>query len=372
MRGLLKGSRRIPFQERKNPWRGILDLATGRYPGFLFGGSIRGCVPVFHFHEVTRHYLEPYFSYLRDNGYHTITSRALTSWIKEGTHPGNKAVMLCFDDAWASMWTVVLPLLQEYEFSAVTYPITSRIEDADHVREPEKYSADIELMADRSTTPFATWPELTAMHESGLVDIQAHTHTHRMIPCAPVITGLKGAGHHQSLLSGTADQNKPDGTPLLLSRSRMSDALQFLIDQDYVHNCIEFVEKQGHTDFLQQSNTIEILLKELGPPRGHYETKDEANAEIRKEVELPKTLLKERMPGLNIHQICLPWAVCGKRAEQIIKDAGYTTAIADQLFGCRSPRRNTSPFRIMRLKHQFIYCLPGRGRKFFWSRWSKI
>ena len=50
---------RVPFAERGGAARGILDLVTGCYPAFLFGGSIGDQLPVFHFHNVTREWLEP-------------------------------------------------------------------------------------------------------------------------------------------------------------------------------------------------------------------------------------------------------------------------------------------------------------------------
>src|SRR6266850_1574892 len=50
---------RPPFRERGGALRGVVDLATGCYPSFLFGGSLGGALPVFHFHDVTREWLEP-------------------------------------------------------------------------------------------------------------------------------------------------------------------------------------------------------------------------------------------------------------------------------------------------------------------------
>ena len=56
----------VPFAERGGAVRGLLDLATGCYPAFLFGGPV-GALPVFHFHDVTRAWLEPRLQYLVDN-----------------------------------------------------------------------------------------------------------------------------------------------------------------------------------------------------------------------------------------------------------------------------------------------------------------
>ena len=94
--------------------RGLLNLATGCYPAFLFGGPV-GALPVFHFHDVTRAWLEPRLQYLVDNGYRTVTCDEIARLVIDGMDPGPKRVALTFDDAWASAWTVATPLLRQIE-----------------------------------------------------------------------------------------------------------------------------------------------------------------------------------------------------------------------------------------------------------------
>ena len=66
---------RVPFAERGGAIRGGLDLVSGRFPRFVFGGGLdHDLLPVFHFHEVTREELEPKLRYLAENGYKTVTS----------------------------------------------------------------------------------------------------------------------------------------------------------------------------------------------------------------------------------------------------------------------------------------------------------
>src|SRR5204863_9128248 len=92
----------IPFGERGGTARGLLDLATGCYPAFLFGASLGDMLPVFHFHDVTRDWLEPRLSYLAENGYRTVVADDIERYVVDGRSPGPRAVALTFDDAWAS------------------------------------------------------------------------------------------------------------------------------------------------------------------------------------------------------------------------------------------------------------------------------
>ena len=59
----------VPFTERGGVLRGLVDLATCRYPAFIFGGPIGRLLPVFHLHEVTAESLEPKLRHLAEHRY---------------------------------------------------------------------------------------------------------------------------------------------------------------------------------------------------------------------------------------------------------------------------------------------------------------
>src|SRR4030081_3286682 len=123
----------VPFAERGGTVRGLLDLATGCYPAFLFGGSV-GALPVFHFHEVTRGWLEPRLQYLAENGYRTVTCDEIARLVVDGVEPGPAAVALACDDPWASVWTVAAPLLRVFKLTAILFAIPARVPEAETVR----------------------------------------------------------------------------------------------------------------------------------------------------------------------------------------------------------------------------------------------
>src|SRR5712692_2319454 len=124
----------VPFEERGVKLRGVVDLAAGRYPSFLLGGPVGDLLPVFHFHEVTRADLEAKLTFLADNGYRTVTSAEIAAYVRRETLLDGRFVGLCFDDAWASLWTVAAPLLKQYGMTAIAYAIPVRIVDAAECR----------------------------------------------------------------------------------------------------------------------------------------------------------------------------------------------------------------------------------------------
>ena len=96
---------------------------------------------------------------------------------------------------------------------------------------------------------------------------------------------------------------------------------------------------------------------------GHMESPDTRDARILKELQQARDELNTQLKTDTVRHMCFPWAIAGKEAEKAVKNAGYDTAFADRLFGKRyvSPRNNS--YRLMRLKHPYIFCLPGKGRK---------
>jgi hypothetical protein len=355
----------IPFEERKTPWRPLLDVVSGCYPAFVFGGPLGHVLPVFHFHDVTRAYLEPYLAFLKANGYRTVTSEAMGRWARDRRHPGAQSVVLCFDDAWASMWTVVTPLLREYGMRAVTYAIPGRVADAADVREPSLWEA--------GTGPaLATWPELAAMRDSGIVDVQAHTLSHAKIFCSDRLSGFVTPGTTFSLLgSPVTECGVPPkvvsaemyGAPRFALRSRMSDALRYVDTSDAVSACKEHVAAHGGTAFFERASWRTELEAIVQAHPGRFESVAERDEQQRDELVRSRALLEERLGSGSIRQVCMPWGVCGRAAERLVRQAGFETAVADRLWGKRYMTRHADPFRIMRLKHTYIRCLPGSGRQ---------
>ena len=145
---------RVPFNERGGRLRGCLDAVSGRFPRFVFGGRVGADIlPVFHFHDEGRADLEPKLRYLAENGYRSVTSEDIAQFVAGRLSHEPRRVGLCFDDAWASLWTVAAPLLRAYGLTAIAYAIPGRIEDAE---------------ARSNATPFVTWSELRALHASGV------------------------------------------------------------------------------------------------------------------------------------------------------------------------------------------------------------
>ena len=369
-------SRRLPLAERKSPLRGALDLLAGAYPAFVFGGGIGRQLPVFHFHDVTPGQLEPYLRYLVENGYRTVTSEAVARWVRAGVHPGDRAVVLCFDDAWSSVWTVAAPLLRRHGLRAITFAIPGRTVEAASVRPTLDDAPGAPAGQDRPDQPFCTWPELRALQAEGVFDVQAHTHAHAQVFVDDHIAGFIEPGYAAHLHARPCVEAGPPprflgpsdlGAPLYLTRSRMSDGLRY-DDPGARARAAQAVASGGGAAFFERPGWAAELRRAVGAPSGRYETEAERERAILDDLVAAREELNRNLRTTSVKHMCFPWAVAGVVAERCARRAGYETAWADRLGGRHAVREGDNPFRLMRLKHAFIYNLPGRGRRFGWSR----
>jgi peptidoglycan/xylan/chitin deacetylase (PgdA/CDA1 family) len=357
-------SARVPFAERGGTLRGLLDLATGRYPLFLLGGPVGRLLPVFHFHDVAATVFEGQLRHLADFGYQTVGSDAIARLVRDGVHPGPGCVALCFDDARATLWTVGAPLLRKYGFRAIVFAIPARIEEATGLR-PTIDEAPGEHSA--GTSPFVTWPELSALQASGTVDVQSHTYSHASIFCASEPVGFVDPAFaardvlDRPLLSRAAEPAflSPDalGAPLYPQRSRMSDARRFLEAPDARQRCIDHVRAHGEADFFTQPGWAADLTRLAASP-GRWESDADQRRAIEDELARARDVLADRLRVPPVRHLCFPWGVAGRIALDAARRVGYETAFSERLFGFRAVRAGDDPFRLMRLNGKHLVRLP--------------
>ena len=359
----------MPFEERGGALRGFLDAVCGRLPRFVAGGRVPAdTLPVFHFHDVTVDELEPKLRFLADNGYATIGADEIAAFARGEIHFDGTRVGLCFDDAWASLWTVAAPLLRRYGLQGITYAIPARIEDAAGCRPADGSS---------SGPPFVTWPELRALHASGVIDVQCHTESHSMVFSSSRVSGFVGPSYGDlPLLNRPQLSAEPSlrfleprelGAPLYESRSRMSDARRVSVPLDLQARCVDFVERHGGADFFAELDW-ETRLRALvnrAQPNGALTIESESarDAAIERELDRGRSVLNDRLQTTMVKHICLPWGVSSPGTARALERLGYRSAFANRMRGLFAVRAGDDPFWLKRLPNRYIFHLPGRGRR---------
>jgi biofilm PGA synthesis lipoprotein PgaB len=102
------------------------------------------------------------------NGYHFINVDAILKYRKNGKPLPDKAVLMTFDDGYASVYTNAFPIIKKYKVPVVIALVGSWLE--------AKETADFngEMIAREK---FLSQPQLKEMVRSGLVEIASHTHS---------------------------------------------------------------------------------------------------------------------------------------------------------------------------------------------------
>jgi Polysaccharide deacetylase len=363
-----------PFGERGGRVRGALDLLAGHYPAFTIGGAVGGLLPVFHFHETTVDTLEPKLQYLADNGYRTVTSAAITALVRDGILPPARSVVLAFDDAWSSVWTVAGPLLRRHGMQAIVYAIPARIRDANGTR-PTIDDAAVDASAgDAGDNPFVTWPELRRLHDEGIFDVQSHTRTHSMVFAAPTLVDfVSPAFRRESMLNRPRVDRGGEprfldpaalGAPLYVRRSCMSDALRFYPEDDAAVRTIGHVAEHGGERFFDRPDWRRELRRIAGEPRGTSQDAGARDRAIENELRGAREDLEARLPGHRVDHICLPWGVAGLTTRAALERCGYRTAFANRFRGRFAVAAGDDPYALKRLSNRYVFALPGRGRRY--------
>ncbi|ODS59514.1 MAG: hypothetical protein ABS36_00855 [Acidobacteria bacterium SCN 69-37] len=362
-----------PRDERGGRLLGLADLAAGRYPGFLFGLPVGRQLPVFHFHESTVASIDPTLRYLAENGYRTVLSDALDRLVHDGVHPGPRRVLLCFDDALASLWLVVAPLLRRYGFQAVTYAVPGRMRDAETLRPTIDNGPVDAAAADSAENPFATWPELIALSNEGVIDVQSHSFTHAMIFVDRQVIDVVRPGYEREhfmnrplVADAPARFLTPDrlGYPLFPCRSRFSDGRRFYHDASAAERLEAHVAAHGGAAFFERPDwqaQIRALTETID---GRFETDEERQTAITEEWIAARDVLEARL-GRPVRHVCLPWGITGRHTREALQRLGVRTAFANRRAGRLAVAHGDDPFFLRRLESRHVRALPGRGRRAF-------
>jgi Polysaccharide deacetylase len=331
-----------------------------RYPGFIFGLPLaQGEIPVFTYHDVETQVFARDLEFLHSNGYRTLCLEEYLAARSSGRVP-SRSVMLTFDDARKSFWTVAMPLLRTYEARAVlfvpSYWMTTPSQPADDL--------------------FMSWPEVRACVESGLVDVQSHAHRHALVATAPQLVDF---AHPKALarfdlydwpmrdIAGVEELGRPaPGTPIYRSTPLLSATRRFVENSEITQACRELVERVGVEDFFAQPHwrrELADLHRRLSEKLvGRYMDQEDFRALVASEFELNRELFRKHL-GCPPSCIAYPWMLGSPLSLELAKRHGLRVAFGVALDYRAERRRAQLPIPVFgRLKCDWLQFLPGRQR----------
>lgn len=130
------------------------------------------------------------FGWLQANGWQPVSLEQIVRARAGGPPLPHQAVLLSFDDGYASAYTKVFPLLRQFNYPAVVALVTRWMEVPAGGRVPY---GNTPLPRER----FLSWAQAREMARSGLVEFASHSHDlHRGVPGNPQGNLLPAAATH--------------------------------------------------------------------------------------------------------------------------------------------------------------------------------
>jgi peptidoglycan/xylan/chitin deacetylase (PgdA/CDA1 family) len=129
--------------------------------------------------NVTPQHLREQLAGLLARGFEPWSLRRLVASQETGEAIPRKAFAVTFDDGYENNLLHALPILQEFKVPATIFLATA------FLGSQQAFPSDVWSLAGSSQVPAASWRLLSieqchTLQESGLVDLGAHTHTHRV------------------------------------------------------------------------------------------------------------------------------------------------------------------------------------------------
>lgn len=357
------------------------DLLLGRYPDFVTGGGLpRGHVPVFVFHSVEPEGFARKLQHLADNGYVTLSGEEYFQVLMGTRTPPDRAVLLTFDDGRGSLWSVAHPLMRRHGMRGVVFLVPARVPSTpglpptwDDVA-AGRAEADPVLGREGHDGAFLSWAEISALSRSGLFEFHSHTLCHARVHTGPQLAGFLTPDAQRGyaamdvplLRDETRDLfagDAPLGSPLLRSEPRTSEALRFHEDPAVRRACVELVASEGGPGFFRRKDWRRRLrrLLEGQTITGRYETPEEREQAIRRELATARDLILERTGRAALH-LCFPWHVSGPTSRRLAREVGYLTSFCGKVRGVPITLPGGNPHAIARIGEDYLELLPGRGR----------
>jgi len=144
--------------------------------------------PEGNFINVAPHLFESQIKHLKEGGYTALNTTDLWEIFNGARIPPDKPVVVTFDDGWLDNWLFAFPILKKYGIKAVIFVVTSRIhEKGKRMRSdegpvnglPSHKECQRMVGSGSAQEVMLSWEEIREMENTGLIDIQSHTHTHR-------------------------------------------------------------------------------------------------------------------------------------------------------------------------------------------------
>lgn len=284
-----------------------------------------------HWLSVSLEHFETLCLYLSENKY---TTHFLDEWYDYFSLPRKKdpkKIILTFDDGYLDNWVFVLPMLKKYGLKGTVFINPEFVEPSEAVRpnleDAWTGKADLKEM---QTLGFLNWPEILAMQQSGVMDIQSHSMSHNFYFLSNTIIDIYGGQQKYDWIPWfTNPELKPfyitKDQSLLVSHGypvfeygRALSLRRYFPDDRLITRSIELFGN-GRQDKGKLFSELTDLLVNFP---GRFEDDIEMEKRYRYELFDSKRLLEEKL-NKKVDFLCWPGGGFNDLSVQLSVEAGY-------------------------------------------------
>lgn len=375
---------------RKN-FDDLRALATGAYPDFVYrnlNAPSRDQIAVFTFHRMQPDLFESQLKYLAENHYKTLTSDQFYQCLTGAIPVPERAVVLTFDDCWGSLWAVAHPLLKKYSLNGIAFAISDVMEESDSVGptldEVWLGQRSLEEITQREVAqPLCNWQEIRAMCQAGTLEFQSHSRKHNSVFVGDEIVDFINPQRYPSFmfsdfnpLINLGDREVMEwemgqpcfGEPVYAFEASYATPYRFIPDAKVGQACRDYVHDQGgarffsRPDWRDRLNSVAQHAKQSTESAGSHKGYQQRLEELVDDLEQSRQQIEQKLDN-GVDQICLPWYKGADIAVEAANAAGYKACHWGILNNSTINKVGGDPFRIRRINDEYLFALPGQGRK---------
>lgn len=354
------------------------------YPDFIIKNAVLNVeneIPVFIYHTIEPEVFEEQLKYLSKNRYTTLSIEDYYECITGKKKIPNNSILLTIDDGRLSFWKYGFPLLKKYGFKATLFVIPGRILESKIVRENmvdvwnDKISFDNLSQIDTNDIEYCNWEEIRIMKNSNLIDIESHTLFHKIVFVEPKLVDIIDTNTTLSMIAAYFSDNeigkkikKEDyfGLPLFKNSSLMEGKSCFTIS----NKLKQYFQGQFRDQIRKGESKQKILrnfIRHFDKMDLDNELKIIKNGGIEKLIEndilTASSLIKEKIGEHSGDHFCLPYTLGSELTINLLKKNNIKTCFWGILKEKKNNMPGDDPYFNCRIKNDFIFRLPGEGRK---------
>jgi peptidoglycan/xylan/chitin deacetylase (PgdA/CDA1 family) len=288
---------------------------------------------------------EDHLRWMKKKGFHSISLQQLYDYMKKGAPLPVNPIVLTFDDGYVDNWVFAYPLLRKYGFKGAIYV---NPEFADPRNITRKNLEDVwrgETKIDElQTAGYLSWEEMKEMEDKGIMDIQSHTMSHTWYPISSKIVDFRHSRDPYIWMTWNDYQAKKPflqiddgeivnyGEPIY-EYGRAIGIKRYFIDEVLKEFMVDYVKEKGGDVFFRSENWRSELHKVVSKYKqeNHLSERCETEGEwvqrVYDELQKSKKIIENRM-NKEVKFLGWPGGAVNSKALKLASDIGYVSSTA--------------------------------------------